>query len=287
MTDYLYTAINNILTQNDISYLKWDMNRDIHHPGSRGRPVSSHQVHHLYKLLARLRAEHPALEIETCASGGGRADYGILRHTDRIWTSDNNDALERQIIQRGASHFFPLEVKGTHVGPRKCHITGRQLSMEMRVGTAFFGHMGMELNLLEETPEDLATLKAGIALHKSYRALLHSGDFVRLETPGYVNAVGVVAANKKKAVVSWANLQSHADTLPRRIVFAALDPLQTYRVRIIWPAPLRSRSSPSILEGADLAGKGICLTGQALMTIGVQVPYLHPETCLIYALHAE
>ena len=287
VTDYLYTSINDILVNHDVSYIKWDMNRDVHHPGSHGRPAIFRQTRELYKLLERLKAEHPNLEIESCSSGGARADYGILRYTDRIWTSDSNDALDRQRIQRGASHFFPLEIMGAHVGPKVCHITGRQLSMEMRVATAFFGHMGMELNLLEESAEDIETLKAGIALHKQYRALLHSGDFVRLDTPAHVNAIGVVAPNKRQAVFSWANMTGHRETLPGRLFFTELDPAQKYRVQIIWPTPVTSRTKPSILEAANLGGEGVVLPGEALMQMGLQVPLMNPETCLIYALKAE
>ena len=140
---HLFERIDALLSKHPISYIKWDMNRDIHHPGSFGRPVTSQQTHAVYALIDRIRSAHPELEIETCSSGGGRADYGVLSRTDRIWTSDSNDALDRQIIQRGASHFFPLEVLGAHVGPSKCHITGRQLSMKLRVATALFGHMGL------------------------------------------------------------------------------------------------------------------------------------------------
>lgn len=285
--DYLYTCIHNILSEHDISYIKWDMNRDIHHPGSAGIPVTSRQTHALYSLLARIRAAHPALEIESCASGGARADFGILKHTDRIWTSDSNDAIDRQSIQRGASYFFPPEVMGAHVGPAKCHITGRRISMTMRVATAFIGHMGMELNLLEENPKDLAVLKAGITLHKQYRALLHSGHPVRLDTPEHVVAGGIVSPDQAEAVFSWAKIKGHGETLPGRFFFAGLSVERNYRVKIIWPSAATSRSTPSIIEAADLAGNGVLLPGEALMQMGLQTPLLNPETCLIFSLVAE
>ena len=287
VSDYLYNAIDALLCENDISYLKWDMNRDIHHPGHEGVAVSSKQTHALYALLQRLRTAHPGLEIESCSSGGGRADYGILQHTDRIWTSDSNDALDRQLIQSGASHFFPLEIMGTHVGPQVCHTTGRRLSMKLRVATAFFGHMGMELNLLEESETNLATLKAGIALHKTHRALLHSGDLFRLETPSHINAIGVVAQDQSEAIFSWANLTGHRETLPGRIFFSGLAPSKTYRVRIIWPDAARSLTAPSILDATNPEGKGFLVTGDALMQAGLQIPLLHPETCLIYSLTTD
>ena len=287
VSDYLFDKMHALLRAYDIAYIKWDMNRDIHHPGNAdGRAVTSAQTHAVYALMDRIRAAHPNLEIESCASGGGRADYGVLGRTDRIWTSDSNDALDRQIIQRGASHFFPLAIMGAHVGPAKCHITGRRLSMNLRVATAMFGHMGMELNLLDEDERDLETLKAGLALHKQYRGLIHSGAFHRLDTPDYVNAIGVVAADKTEALFSWCNLTGHQTTLPGRMRVAGLDPARQYQTRIIWPNPVRSISTPSVIDALDLAGDGAVLTGEALMQMGLQVPLLHPETCLIYHFKA-
>jgi len=284
--DYLFERLHRLLSENEISYIKWDMNRDLHHPGSGGRAVVSQQTRALYALIDRLRAAHPDLEIESCASGGGRADYGILERTDRIWTSDSNDALDRQSIQRGASNFFPLSIMGAHVGPRTCHITGRRLSMQMRVATALFGHMGLELNLLKERERDLEILKAGIALHKQHRDLLHSGDFHRVDTPPHVNAIGVVAKDQSQALFSWVNLTGHRETLPGRFFVPGLDQTRAYLVRIVWPAPLRSISQPSIIETLDLTGEGAVVPGEALAGFGLQVPLLHPETCLIYHFEA-
>ncbi|MEO1661823.1 MAG: alpha-galactosidase [Pseudomonadota bacterium] len=284
--DYLFNHMHKLLSAHAIGYIKWDMNRDVHHPGSQGRPAINQQTRALYALIERLRAVHPNVEIESCSSGGGRADYGILRRTDRIWTSDSNDALDRQRIQRGASHFFPLEIMGAHVGPETCHITGRRLSMELRVATALFGHMGMELNLLDEDERNLAILKAGLALHKKHRALLHAGDFHRLDTPAHVNAVGVVAPDQSEALFSWCNMTGHRETLPGRIYLPGLDPSKTYQTQIVWPAPVRSVSKPSVLEALDLAGDGAVLPGEALAHVGLQVPLLHPETCLIYHFKA-
>lgn len=284
---YLYEKIDAILSEYNIAYVKWDMNRDIHHPGSHGKPAIFRQTRELYRLLDKLRDAHPSVEIESCSSGGARADYGILRRTDRVWTSDSNDALDRQRIQRGASHFFPLEILGSHVGPETCHITGRRLSMDLRVATAFFGHMGVEANLLEENENDLRALKRGIELYKRFRSLLHTGDFHRLETPPHVNAIGVVAENADEALFSWCNLEGHLETLPGRIFFTGLDRDFSYRIRIIWPDPVPVKTEPSVLDAIALNSKGSIIPGEALMQMGLQTPLMNPETCLIYHLKAE
>jgi hypothetical protein len=109
--DHLFAALDELLAKNDIAYLKWDMNREVtgagHHDYVKG----------VHDLIDRLRAAHPKVEIETCASGGGRCDYGMLSRAERVWVSDSNDALDRFDIQRNANLFLAPEVSGVHVGP--------------------------------------------------------------------------------------------------------------------------------------------------------------------------
>lgn len=287
VADHLFDAIDKVVDAYKVDYIKWDMNRDIHHPGGgKGRAVSHRQTRAVYDLISRLRAKHPDLEIESCASGGGRADFGILAYTDRLWTSDNNDALARQSIQKGASYFFPLRVLGSHVGPKTCHITGRVFDMEFRVATAVFGHMGMEVDLSTETEADLRTLRKGVALYKEHRNLLHTGDIVRLDTTSYISAIGVVAADQSEALFSCAKVTDHGTTLPGRLLFAGLDPDKAYRTRLVWPTSSPSITVPSVIEGADLLGEGHVFSGGALLHHGIQLPLVKSNTCLIYHLQA-
>ncbi len=284
-SDYLFKHIDKILSDHDIRYVKWDMNRDLNHPGDvTGHARAAAQVPALYYLLDRLRVKHPHVEIESCASGGARPDFGILAHTDRIWTSDTNDALHRQKIQRGASFFLPPCLMGSHVGPRHCHTTGRVLPMSLRAATAMMGHMGAELNLLTEPAEDLAELASAIGLHKNHRALLHSGDFYRIDTRDHLNMVGVVARDKSEAIfsVAWltANLKSQSD----RIYYAGLDAQAKYRLTLIWPTKWHPRGTASALDMLDLANKGAVIPGDVLMNAGMQLPLAWPESVLIFHL---
>ena len=286
--DYLFGQIDAVLREHTIGYIKWDMNRDLNHPGCKwGYPCAQAQVTALYALIDRIRAAHPHVEIESCSSGGARPDMGILAHTDRIWTSDSNDAHDRQRIQRGASFFLPLDVMGSHVGPSECHQTGRRLSMGMRAGTALMGHMGLELNLLTEPQSDLDQLKAAIALYKAHRVLIHTGDFQRIDTPDYLNIVGVVATDKAEALWSVAFLKGHDATLPDRFHPTGLDAKRRYRLRLVWPANWRSISSPSVADTLDLMGAGTTVSGEALMTAGMQLPLTTPETVLLFHLKVE
>ena len=156
----------------------------------------------------------------------------------------------------------------------------------MRAGTAMTGHMGLELNLLTEPQADLDQLKTAIALHKEHRALIHNGNFQRLDTPDYLNIVGVVAADRSEAIWSVAFLSGHAATLPDRFTPTGLNPAARYRINIIWPTDWRSISGPSVVDALDLVGEGADVSGEALMTAGMQLPLTVPQTVLILYLQA-
>jgi alpha-galactosidase len=289
VAQYLFEKIAALVSEYKIDYIKWDMNRDTHHPGEAAHGGGNRAVIHkqtlaVYALIDRLREVFPALEIESCSSGGGRADHGILRRTDRIWTSDNNDARDRQTIQKGASYFFPLRVLGSHVGPKKCHITGRRFSMEFRVASAIFGHMGLELNLALESEADRAVLAKGVALYKQHRELLHNGEYHRIASSPHANVVGVVDASRTEALFSYALLESRPRTTPDRLFFAGLNPMSDYRVKIVWPLTDPSVSHPSIVASLDLLAEGCIFSGAALMEFGMQTPPLHPDSAVIYHL---
>lgn len=280
--DYLFERIDALLSNNAIRYLKWDMNRDLNQPGGQeGRVVTHAQTLAFYGLLERVRKAHPTVEIESCASGGGRADYGVLRFTDRIWTSDSNDAMDRLRIQKGFSFFFPPELMGAHVGPYHCHITDRQLSMTTRAGVAMFGDMGIEANIMEMDINEKAELKAAVALHKKYRSLILGGELVRLQLASYENGFGVVSADKNQALFSYALLASQPRNLPGRYVFAGLHREVLYEVKVIWPQK-RYCGSMDILDALH----GVHLSGGVLMTLGMQLPIMMPNSILVMHLKA-
>ena len=277
---YLFERLDALLTEYSISYLKWDMNRAVYQPNNQGgRAVGHYQTNALYTLLGRLRAAHPAVEIESCSSGGGRSDFGILGFTDRIWTSDSNDALDRLRIQKGFSMFFPAEVMGAHIGPGVCHITGRILSMETRAGVAMFGHMGIEANLLEMDDDQTETLKAGVALHKKHRQLIHSGNLVRLNTQSNENGFGIIAQDGGEALFSYTQLDSLSHSVGGRLQFIGLDSNGLYQVSIVWPQEPKSYST-SILDVIN----GSVISGEALTKAGIQLPIMHPASLLVFHL---
>ena len=280
VTEYLFEKIDVLLSENSITYLKWDMNRDLNQPGGQaGRPVTHYQTLALYGLLERIRAAHPTVEIESCSSGGARADFGILKHTDRIWTSDTNDAVDRLRIQKGFSFFFPPELMGAHVGPHDCHITGRKISMATRAGVAMFGNMGIEANLLQMSDDEKTELKAAVALHKKHRKLILGSDLIRLDMPDYESGFGIVSPDKQEAMFSYALLDGHPNSSPGRFRFRALEIDAQYEVHVIWPLEPYYYSE-CILDHIN----GAILSGDALMRVGMQLPIMLPQTLLIMHL---
>jgi alpha-galactosidase len=168
--DYLFGALDTLLREVPIAYLKWDHNRDLAPAGGAA------QVAGTYALLARLRAAHPAVEIEGCAGGGGRSDAGIAAYVHRFWTSDNIDAVSRVAMQRGFLEFLPPELMGSHVGASPSHATGRSQSLGFRAGVAMPGHFGVELDPRKLDDDDRAELANWIGFYKQWRHLLHSGQ---------------------------------------------------------------------------------------------------------------
>jgi alpha-galactosidase len=238
-------------------------------------------------LLDKLRAAHPEVEIESCSSGGGRADYGVLERTDRVWTSDSNDALERLKIQKGFSYFFPSELMGSHVGPRDCHITHRHLSMALRASVTLFGHMGMEMDLRELNDEEKVELKTMVDVYKAHRALIHSGDLYRLSLPDYAHGLGIVSAERDEALFSYTLLRSHTASLPDQFRFEGLEPQALYSLSVVWPAKGAEHWPKSSIFGfaTNLPSiDGQVFSGEALMSLGVQLPRLTPQSNLIYHL---
>jgi alpha-galactosidase len=284
VVEYLFHAIDDILTEYPkIVYIKWDMNRDINHAGnSQGKPAIHQQTKALYLLIDRLKEQHTHVEIESCSSGGARVDYGVLAHTDRVWTSDSNDALDRLTIQRGCSFFFPSEVMGTHIGPRECHITGRTVTMEMRAAVAFFGHMGLEMDPRELTNDDCEQLTKIIALHKKHRQLIHSGELVRLNQDGDSINFGIINKDKSKALFAYNSIKETKRTTPPKYRFTGLSAEKVYTLTLIWPTQLKEYS-PSILNKIQ----GESFSGESLMQFGMQLPVLFPQTSLIFELNEK
>jgi alpha-galactosidase len=270
--------VDAILSEYNIAYIKWDHNRTLIEAAHLGRAAVSEQTKAVYRLFDELKARHPGLEIESCSSGGGRIDLGMATHVDRFWTSDCNDALERQYIQRYTQFAIPPEMLGSHIGPTQSHTTHRVHSLAFRAITALFGHAGLEWDITECSPEEREILKTWVAYYKANRELLHSGKMVRVEQPDDSSFVhGIVATDKSKAIFALVTLQAIPSQTPSSLRFVGLEPVTKYRVRLVEPAGSAQyveRQLPTWLSGVEL-------TGAALERVGVRPPILAPENAIL------
>ncbi|OAN89989.1 alpha-galactosidase [Sulfitobacter geojensis] len=266
--DYLFDAIAAILAAYAVDYIKWDHNRVLPTPDAA-------QARGTYDLLARLRAAFPQVEIESCASGGGRIDFGILEHTQRVWLSDSNDALERLKIQHNAALFLPLAVTGSHVGPRKCHTSGRTLDIELRAWVAAQRHMGFEMDPRELDSREQQVLRDVTTWWKANRDWMARADILRLDAADpSVIAEQQLAEDGNRFVVFAGQTTPSTQIAPRPLRLTRLDPTARYQIS------LRNRASASHLSrAAHLLKDGpVTLSGSALMQSGVTLPWRFPET---------
>nr|WP_321237841.1 alpha-galactosidase [uncultured Tolumonas sp.] len=281
---YLLARLDDLLSRYDISYIKWDMNREIVQPGHEGKAAITGQTHAVYRLFDELRSRHPLVEIESCASGGGRIDFEVLKRTHRFWTSDNNDALERQQIQRGMSYFFPPEVMGSHIGSAHCHCTARSHSIQFRGLTALFGHMGVELDPVKESAEEQAGFAHFIALHKQLRPLLHTGRVVRIDHHDSAMMInGVVAEDKTEAVFLLSQLAMPTYSLSGSLRLPELLADKNYRLTVL-EKPARFDGGVMKIQPEWLTQEETVLSGEWLEKVGIALPVMDPESAVLFQL---
>lgn len=266
--DYLFDAVSAILTEYAIDYVKWDHNRLL--------PVlDAAQARGTYDLFDRIRAAHPMVELESCASGGGRIDAGILARTDRVWLSDSNDALERLRMQHDAALFLPAMVTGSHIGPRHCHSSGRILPMAFRAWVAAQRHIGLEMDLNELTTDETATVIKVIGWWKANRDWMSAGTIHRLDSADpVVTAEMQISAGGDRFVLFAGQAATSVQILPRPLRLTGLDATAFYRVSLRNPEDLpRQSRGPNLLKSGPLT-----LSGQALMSKGLLLPVAWPAT---------
>lgn len=266
--DHLFDEIDAVLRSAPIEYVKWDHNRLL-------PVVDAAQAEGTMALAARLSAAHPVIEFENCSSGGGRIDLGMFAHFGRVWLSDSNDALERMRIQHEAAQFLPLDVTGSHVGPRQCHTSGRVIDISTRAWVAAQRHMGFEMDPRELSRDEADTLRTVTQWWKDNRDWRSSADILPLDSgDGAVIAEIQVAADGGRFVAFAGRVDSGAQLLPRPLGLAGLDPAARYEVTLVNrdDAVRLSRGAPALKAGS------LVLSGAALMAQGVALPWAFPAS---------
>ncbi len=269
--DYVFSIVDNLMTDYPgIDYIKWDANMSVSSHGSSYLPADRQselniRYHQGFAAVCdRIRAKYPDLTIQACASGGGRASYGVLPWFDEFWVSDNTDALQRIYMQWGTSYFFPSITMASHISAVPNHTVYRVTPLKFRIDVAMSGRLGMELQPKDMTPEEIAQCKQAIADYKSVRPVVQFGDIYRLVSP-YDN-LGVasmmyVGQDKSEAVFYWWRIDNMYDSHLPRVKMAGLDPDRNYRIVELDKAP-----------GRPLSFEGRSFSGSFLMDVGLEMP---------------
>ncbi len=240
VVQYLYEQISAIIEQTHLDYIKWDMNRNLTEIYSTQLPPAQQQefnhryilgVYHLYELLT---TKFPQVLFESCASGGGRFDLGMMYYAPQAWVSDNTDAITRLKIQYGTSYNYPLAMMGAHISAVPNDQTGRITPLATRAAVAYFGDLGYELDITKLSSPELQTLKKQIQFYKKYRQLFQFGKFYRLLSPfaGDPNLVSwqVVNSQQTVAIVGYYRILNEPNPPYRRLYLQGLDPNRIYQI---------------------------------------------------------
>ena len=257
VVDAVYDMIANVLRSADISYVKWDMNRQIATIGSSALPadrqgeLSHRYILGVYRMQERLITDFPDLLLENCASGGGRFDPGMLYYSPQIWCSDDTDAVERLAIQEGTALIYPVSAIGAHVSVCPNHTVGRTTPFETRGDVALLGTFGYELDITKLTEEEKEQVKCQVEKYHKYNGLIREGDYYRLasaEENGYYDSWMIADKDRSRALVFYVQVRARANAKSRFVRLAGLDEKKRYAV------------------------DGTVYAGSALMQAGVRIP---------------
>lgn len=261
--DYIVESLSAILSSAPITYVKWDMNRNMTEigsallPANRQRETAHRYMLGLYSVLERITTSFPHILFESCSGGGGRFDPGMLYYMPQTWTSDNSDAVSRLKIQYGTSIVYPISTMGSHVSAVPNHQVGRITSLETRGNVALSGNFGYELDLTQFTEEEKVQVKEQVAVYKNIRHLVQFGDFYRLLSPfeGNETAWMYVSKDKSEAAVVFVSVLQEPNPPLDRFRLQGLDPAADY----------------------VLQGSGIAYGGDELMYAGLATPQFNSD----------
>ncbi|SES03125.1 alpha-galactosidase [Propionibacterium cyclohexanicum] len=233
--DHLIATLGGLLDRYEISYVKWDMNRNLTDlyssslPPDRQDEVAHRYILGVYRVLEALTRRHPDVLFESCAGGGGRFDAGMLAYTNQTWASDDTDAIARLRTQEGFSYVFPPSSMSCHVSAAPNHQLGRTTPMSTRLAVAQQGVLGYELNLTELDDAALAQVKDDIASYKARRAVLQFGVHSRLTTTEPGNEFAWQKTLDDRVIVTFVRVLARPNTVPKRLLLVDLDPTGNYR----------------------------------------------------------
>ena len=253
---YIKSAIDKILTENTIDYVKWDYNRNITNIGNGDSALATKMQSHaymlgLYDLVSYLTEKHSNILFESCSGGGGRNDLGMMRYFPQVWASDNTDAISRLPIQYGSSYLYPTISMGAHVSASPNHQMGRTTPLETRGNVAMMGNLGYELDLTSLPQAEKDVIAAQVAHYKDIRPVVQFGKQYRLINPEQgANEAAVQFVYEGKTVVTYVRTLSTIETIETTIKLKGLEEAATYCLQ----------ETGQVFSGAELMYAGLTVT---------------------------
>lgn len=231
--EYLIEKLDAILRQNNIAFIKWDMNRAVSEPGwpaydGEQREIWVYYVEGLYHVWGTLRERFPHVIWQSCSGGGGRADYGILRYADQIWVSDYTGGTSRLAIQEGFSQLFPASVMEAWVTDMESN-----LSVTFRMHVSMCGSLGIGANITKWNASERAEATRWIKLYKELRPIIQLGDQYRLRSPQFGNgfsAVQYMSKDGASGVLFAFRTHINDPAQPQTLRLRGLEPNARYTV---------------------------------------------------------
>ena len=279
---YLLKSFSKLLKENNISFIKWDHNRTLSEPGwpavdaATQREVRIRYIENLYRLVDELKKQFPDVWFETCSSGGGRADYGMLARMDQAWASDNTDPVSRLFIQYGYLSMLPANTMVSWVTSENWF---HESTLDYKFDVSMSGVLGIGNDLSKWNEKEIAIAKNKISLYKKIRPLVQQGVATRLVSPFEENrsAVQYTSEAKTDAVLFCYNLayylpSSKLDTRASQVLkLKGLDPEKKYTIT---------------KEGVEDAKQDKqSYTGEYLMNIGISWPVYGSYKSMVLTLH--
>ncbi len=281
--DFAFNIVDDLLTKYpEIAYIKWDANASIQNYGSlylpKNKQTNIYVDYHrgLLKVLERIRAKYPEVIIQDCASGGGRANYGLLPYFDEMWVSDNTDALQRVYIQYGTSLFFPANAMAQHIGGAPYWNTGgRVIPLKFRCDVAMSGRLGIELQPKHMNDQEREQVMTCFRDYKELRTTVQTGDLYRLVSPYDRKGVAAIMYNGDEGAILFIYKTDNYYNQPiPRFRMAGLDANKTYTIT---EKNIRVGQEPCSLNGKKF-------TGKFLMEVGIEVPLWEDYASRVFTL---
>ena len=236
--DYLFDAISSIIQETKLEYIKWDYNRHITDAytatllATKQMEFGHRYILGVYQLLERLTKAYPEVLFESCSSGGGRFDLGMMYYAPQAWTSDDTDPIERLKIQHGTSYGYSLSMMSAHVSASPNEQSGRRTNLDTRAAVAYFGVFGYELDVTTLEAAEAEKVKEQIDFYKRYREVFQYGNFYRIRSPFEDDVVDwqVVSSDKSTAILLHTSLISHLNPGYSLVKFCGLDEDKRYTI---------------------------------------------------------